>query len=283
MALLRPEIDLSTGLLTVSSPATSLPPLQIPLHATPTSLHASASRVCGDKITALTYNAPSITQFFTAAVGVPCTLARLPPDSTSRNYKPHLGVQPDKRGSNQPQILLSNESPILLLNLASVDALNHFISSTGGKAASADVFRANIVLRSTAAYAEDEWSRVAIGGECFEILGPCRRCHMVCIDQTTAEKDEEPFVTLAKTRRMGGRILFGMHAAHLPLPTSDGVPTIRVGDTVHVCPRDRQAEGETKPRPQPPLAVLGTQKHEGGGGILQSLVALVPRSLRTGA
>ena len=275
MALLRPEIDLSTGVLTVTSPATFLPPLQIPLHATPASLHTSASRVCGDKITALTYSTPSITHFFTAAVGAPCTLARLPSDSRCRNYKPRLSHQPHEG----PQILLSNESPILLLNLSSVDSLNLSISATGGKVANADVFRANIVLRSTSAYAEDEWSRVRIGGEYFEILGPCRRCHMVCIDQTTAEKDEEPFVTLTRTRRKEGRVLFGMHATHLPLRGrgSDGVPMIRVGDPVQVIPRERTVEREGEPQMQP--VEMGIEKE---GSILQSLVALMPRYLRAG-
>lgn len=34
---------------------------------------------------------------------------------------------------------------------------------------------------------------------------------MVCIDQMTAERREEPLSTLAKTRRMGGKVLFGRH------------------------------------------------------------------------
>jgi len=66
---------------------------------------------------------------------------------------------------------------------------------------------------------------------------------MVCIDQDTAEKDEEPFVTLAKTRRIGGKILFGRHATHLPNTSVSGVPTIRVGDIVDIC------EGEESPEP----------------------------------
>ena len=36
---------------------------------------------------------------------------------------------------------------------------------------------------------------------------------MVCIDQTSGEKNQEPFVTLAKTRRFEGRVLFGVHTA----------------------------------------------------------------------
>ena len=53
-----------------------------------------------------------------------------------------------------------------------------------------------------------------IGAEHFELLGPCRRCQMVCIDQDTAEQSQEPLLTLAKTRRFDGKIFFGQHACH---------------------------------------------------------------------
>lgn len=60
---------------------------------------------------------------------------------------------------------------------------------------------------------------------------------MICINQDTAEKDEEPFVTLAKTRRFDSKVFFGSHMCHVP----DGggtkesqCPTIKVGDLVIV-------------------------------------------------
>lgn len=53
---------------------------------------------------------------------------------------------------------------------------------------------------------------------------------MVCVDQDTAERNEEPFVTLAKTRRTGGRVWFGVHCA---LGGAEGGRArVRVGDTV---------------------------------------------------
>jgi molybdenum cofactor sulfurtransferase len=56
---------------------------------------------------------------------------------------------------------------------------------------------------------------------------------MVCVDQTNAEKNEEPFVTLAKTRRFGGRVLFGVHTALADRNNAGGSwPTICVGDEV---------------------------------------------------
>jgi molybdenum cofactor sulfurtransferase len=68
------------------------------------------------------------------------------------------------------------------------------------------------------------------------MLGPCRRCQMVCVDQHTAEKNQEPFVTLSKTRRSDGRIYFGEHTCHLPMNDASSLlaqnPTISVGDPV---------------------------------------------------
>lgn len=57
---------------------------------------------------------------------------------------------------------------------------------------------------------------------------------MVCVDQDTAEKNEEPYVTLAKTRRIGGRVLFGQHAVHLPLESRSSIPRIKVGDSMKI-------------------------------------------------
>lgn len=175
MVFIRPQLDIERGLLLVSChQSPQLGTLQIALDSTPSllsTLKCSASRVCGDQITALTYDTPEIVNFFSSAIGVPCTLARLPPSSTTRNYKPHLS---DVTGQSGPKILLSNESPILVINRASVDRLNEDIGRTGGKMTSPDVFRANIVIGSEGdrvdrPFAEDGWKRVKIGTEVFKV------------------------------------------------------------------------------------------------------------------
>ena len=64
---------------------------------------------------------------------------------------------------------------------------------------------------------------------------------MICVNQDTAEKDEEPFVTLAKTRRFESKIFFGSHMCHVPSksPTKESqCPTIRVGDLVSIGARE---------------------------------------------
>ncbi|KAL8743059.1 MAG: hypothetical protein Q9190_004546 [Brigantiaea leucoxantha] len=151
---------------------------------------------------------------------------------------PNSSPQPTTPRSTHP-ILLSNESPILTISRSSLNRLNETIKLAGGKAAHASVFRANIILAQAPsssslsslpqlpteqAYAEDNWTSMRIlstepdqekeTAVDLDILSPCRRCNLICIDQTTAEKNEEPFVTLAKTRRgEGGKVFFGVHTA----------------------------------------------------------------------
>ena len=60
---------------------------------------------------------------------------------------------------------------------------------------------------------------------------------MVCVDQMTAEKNEQPLVTLAKTRRFGGKVLFGVHTCLLPR-TGATSATIKVGDPVKTYTSD---------------------------------------------
>ena len=153
---------------------------------------------------------------------------------------------------NKLPILLSNESPILTISRSSLDRLNETIAlkSPQAKPVPASVFRANIVLAQSGPtppvpYDEDNWNSLTIlntsdpeysdvsidpsssssqDSTNLDVLAPCRRCQMVCIDPTTAERAEEPFVTLAKTRRLEGeghKVFFGVHCA-LALRGDDG-------------------------------------------------------------
>ncbi|CAG8980934.1 hypothetical protein HYALB_00003793 [Hymenoscyphus albidus] len=277
MSLIRPTLDFDQGLLHIecqNGPTSEPQKTSIPLSAHPTFCSPGtgnkllSSRVCGDNIIAQTYNS-AISDFFTRVLEVPCTLARFPAGGSGfgsrhskahmqkhqrlKNDHPNMGSIPgayqstitpldsDCEVTPRP-ILLSNESPILSINKSSLNALNKAIIETGGSPAAAAVFRANIVIASKSPetekpYDEDHWTRVRIGQQDFQMLGSCRRCHMICINQDTAEKDEEPFVTLAKTRRFDSKVFFGSHMCHVPdmLGTKDSqFPTIRVGDVVSV-------------------------------------------------
>ena len=272
MALLKPSIDLDHDLLRVryhgESQPSALTEITIPLSADPSVYKDQEdigpkpypAKVCGDSIIARTYASDDIAAFFTNILGTPCTLARFPADNlgvSTRHSKAHL--QPYQTGSRgghaakahrtsrplntiQRPILLSNESPILTISRSSLNRLNEKIKETGGKAAHAEVFRANIIIAEDPSaspgveqpYVEDGWRYLRIGRQYFQMLGSCRRCQMVCVDQTTAEKNEEPFVTLAKTRRFDGKVFFGQHTCLLGGLDAGGgnQATIMVGEKV---------------------------------------------------
>jgi molybdenum cofactor sulfurtransferase len=267
MTLLRPKIDLEAGLLRVIlHDNTEKKPWQIsiPLYSGPESLKARSSNVCSESVDAHIYTSPHITDFFTTALGVPCCLARFPPGGSGlsrRHAKAHLQqhqlpqnrrIEKDIFSTPLPSlplqpILLSNESPILFITRSSLNHLNSLIALKGGKPAHPSVFRSNIVIGSSwpamAAYSEDKWARLQIGeaGHTFKMLGSCRRCSMVCVDQDTAERNEEPFVTLAKTRRFGNKVFFGEHMCYVPKLLGQEQKKrvdISVGDLVEAYSRD---------------------------------------------
>ncbi|TQS38039.1 hypothetical protein Golomagni_01464 [Golovinomyces magnicellulatus] len=276
MVLLRPEINMKMGLLIVryngEIATQDIPNLVSVSLSGSTNGHSFIeettpfkSRVCGETIIVNVYLDNKINQFFSTILGVPCQLARFPAEGSgicSRQSKAHLqkhqslskrsssnqhddsmnNFDPQSRIEKRP-ILLSNESPILLVNQASVSHLNNQIATTGGKLISASVFRPNIVVRplhslNQEPYAEDGWSKLKIGIQNYQILGACQRCHMICIDQNTAEKNNQPFTTLVKTRRFNSKVYFGCHVAHIPqksqIVEKSLNRTMRVGDTVIV-------------------------------------------------
>ncbi|KAK1989822.1 MOSC N-terminal beta barrel domain-containing protein [Colletotrichum falcatum] len=281
MALITPVVDFQIGVLRVTYRGCKAPHLpdeiSVPLSAdprqfeTPSSPRTRSSRVCGDNVTTYIYDSPLVNDFFSGILGVPCVLARFPaggqgpgmrhskakvqkheqvkmaaPDTCPGAF-PELPSPPDS-DSEQPagKILLSNESPILVINSASLYALNREVETNGGRPVPPESFRANLVIGATQdsdqrAWAEDGWESLIIGEEKFKMMGACRRCQMVCVDQETGERHQEPFVTLAKIRRFDGKVYFGAHMGHEPkandVTERAQFPTIRIGDAISVNAR----------------------------------------------
>lgn len=268
MALLQPSLDFETGVLVVQYRHTQAN-VSIPLSENPAlfdnNFRHKPSLVCGEEVSAETYISEEINDFFTNALGVPCVLVRFPPGGRGLNSRlskarvqryqqirvpllpgsfPDMPSPPDSDSEQQGKILLSNESPILMIHSASVDALNEEIESRGGVAVHEASFRANVVVdnppdeNGQPAFSEDSWSAIRIGSQKFKLLGACRRCQMVCVNQETGEKKQEPFSTMAKTRRFDGKVYFGAHMRHEPedRPASleSQYPTIQLGELVVV-------------------------------------------------
>lgn len=282
MALMQPTLDFVQGVLRVRYHGKQTPgvpnQIKIPLSANPSlvdsHLSRRRSRVCGEDVSAQIYTDESINQFFSKSLGLPCALARFPPGGLGLHSRlskaqvqgyqqpnkvrklpgsfPGIPSPPDSDSDEQrpSKILLSNESPILMVHTSSIDALNDEIKDRGGIPVSEESFRANIILEGAVgvkrqlAYSEDTWSCLRIGCQDFKLMGACRRCQMVCVDQVTGERREEPFVTLAKTRKFDGKVYFGIHMRHNPPQHQDQAsqetqyPVISVGDPVSADVRD---------------------------------------------
>lgn len=282
MSLIRPAIDLDRGVLRIScGTLTDQVSLEISLGWEETSLISTSlcsnstkkSTVCGDQISLHAYASPVVSAFFSDFLGVPCTLARFPPQTANRYSRPPRlssnwknrfrkfimpgsfppDFPPPVREMGQNPLLLSNEMPILVVSRSSVNRLNETIKANtnhgagASKAVAADVFRGNIVVAERLTqlgdaeqpYAEDFWSSLRIGPDQLriDVLDACQRCQMVCIDQFTGQRRSEPFSTLAKTRKIDGKVCFGRYAA-LSLEEMEGFDlepdrrTVMVGDVV---------------------------------------------------
>ncbi len=163
-----------------------------------------------------------------AAAGRACRLLRLA-DVDRRPLAARFA------GSIDPQsryVAMSDGAPLLLLGLASIDALNARLLESGH----ADLmdprrFRANVLLAGTAPHDEDTWRDILIGRVDLSVGSACSRCVLTTVDPETAESGQEPLRTFAQYRRSDGGVIFGMNTTH----RAPGV--IRVGDEVQVVSR----------------------------------------------
>ncbi|MEU2226201.1 MOSC N-terminal beta barrel domain-containing protein [Streptomyces sp. NPDC018347] len=121
--------------------------------------------------------------------------------------------------------------PLLVTTAASLGALNSLMAE-GPNAHEGPLpmnrFRPNVVVAGTEPWAEDHWSRISVGEVVFRAAKPSGRCVVTTTDQDTAVRGREPLHTLARHRRVGGKLLFGVNL----VPLSPG--TIAVGDPVRV-------------------------------------------------
>ena len=87
-------------------------------------------------------------------------------------------------------------------------------------------FRANLVVDGDEPFAEDRWTRVVVGDVAFRIGKPVGRCVMATLDPVTLTTAKEPTRTLARHRRIDGKVFFAVHL----VPETSG--RISVGDAV---------------------------------------------------
>ncbi|KAL0035704.1 hypothetical protein WJX79_009780 [Trebouxia sp. C0005] len=241
LALIQPRITLAQGLMQVGMPGMQHDlVIPLPLLGSETKAPNQADlvgsmqvRICADNVCSLQEVVPGDRQeqmkvWFQQALGVRCCLVRQQPGSR-KPISPSQASGPGKGCDQDPggHIGFANEGQFLLMNSASLADMNSRIAAQANKKQTAggreavtvggvgelSRFRPNLLVGgpSIHAYAEDAWQELQIGTQRFFTTGPCARCEMICMDQTTAVRaGPEPLLTLATYRRQKGRILLGI-------------------------------------------------------------------------
>ncbi|OLZ47002.1 MOSC domain-containing protein [Streptomyces amritsarensis] len=162
--------------------------------------------------------------WFSAFLGVPVRLVHLDDPAVRRPVDPDYALPGE-------MVSLADGYPLLLTTLASLDALNSLIAQGDHPEEGPlpmDRFRPNVVVSGAAAWAEDGWQRIAIGGTLLRGARECGRCVVTTTDQRTGERGREPLKTLARHRRIGKSLAFG----RLLVPLGPGM--LHVGDEVRI-------------------------------------------------
>jgi uncharacterized protein YcbX len=179
--------------------------------------------------------------WFSAVAGRPLRVVFL--DDPRRRH-----VDPE-RSRPGDVVTFADAFPVLLASLSSLRQLNEWIGSGPGPAAEPlDIrrFRPNLVIDGAAAFAEDTWSRIRIGGTVFRVVADCSRCVLTTVHPDTIIKGHEPIKTLSRHRKWDGKVWFAVDL----IPEEAG-GTLRVGDEVEVLEATRRP-ATRRPAPQRP-------------------------------
>jgi uncharacterized protein YcbX len=191
--------SLPGGAIRLSAPG--IEPLTV---AVPEPVSTTPVDVFGDKVEAVPVGGP-VDAWFSDYLSTAVRLVHLDDPARRRPVDPQYALPGET-------VNFSDSSPLLLVTLASLDALNSLIAQ-GDHADEGPLpmnrFRPNIVVAGTAPWAEDGWKRIAIGEVVFRVAKPCGRCVVTTTDQRTALRTKEPLPTLARHRRFGNRLMFG--------------------------------------------------------------------------
>ncbi|KAJ2746520.1 hypothetical protein GGI20_001295 [Coemansia sp. BCRC 34301] len=168
--------------------------------------------------------------------------------SDSATLTKHKSSRPTACATKRADMSFANESQILLVTRESAQQVADWIAddedekqgsgdatplASGSNVLGPLQYRPNIVVMSTRQkscrfarniqpFEELKWSSVAIGNAQLQASGPCRRCQMIAIDQESAKSLKEPYSTLARRMRVGGKVVFGIY-----LDVTDGASGVR--------------------------------------------------------
>ncbi|MER7896799.1 MOSC N-terminal beta barrel domain-containing protein [Streptomyces sp. NPDC096046] len=227
LALAAAEL-LPGGAVRLSAPG--MRPLTVPV---PRPLATVTVEIFRDKVEAAPAEDEAAHAWVSSFLGIDARLAYMDEPATRRPVAPQY-ARPGETVS------FADGFPLLLTTTASLDALNSLIARgehAGEGPLPMNRFRPNVVVAGTPAWAEDDWSRLAVGEVHFRVAKPCGRCVVTTTDQGTGERGREPLFSLGRHRRLGGKLVFGQNL----VPLSRG--TIRVGDPVRILEQRSDRRG----------------------------------------
>lgn len=165
--------------------------------------------------------------WFSEFIGIPLRLVYLD-DPRRRPTNPAYSLPGDR-------VSFADGYPLLLTSEESLARLNELIAE-GPNAAEGPLpmtrFRPSAVVAGARAWDEDNWSLLRIGDVLFRVSKGCDRCVFTTVDPDTAIKGKEPIATLARHRKWGGKVWFGINL----IPDNPG-SELRIGDPVEVVER----------------------------------------------
>lgn len=202
--------SIHNGALRIEAPG--MPGLETMLDPSPTV--TTRVRVWKDSCPA-TWLGERAARWFSDYLGTACSLVHMAGDT----------IRPANRryASSGTRVSFADAFPFLLISEESLNDLNRRLPEP----VPMNRFRPNLVVGGVPPYEEDEWRRIEIGAIGFRIVKPCARCVVTTTDQATAAVGQEPLRTLARYRKVWGKVLFGQNAVH------ETVGRLRVGDPVH--------------------------------------------------
>jgi molybdenum cofactor sulfurtransferase len=130
--------------------------------------------------------------------------------------------QSDENVRKNGDIALANQAQFLLISEPSVKWLMQHVEDWDIVEDVENIvnrFRGNLIIDNIEALAENEWKTLKIGENEFEVQGPCTRCQMICIDQSTGGKTTEPLRTIGKLFQ--GKTRFGIYLKNVNFTTSN--------------------------------------------------------------
>ena len=142
------------------------------------------------------------TQVLSEFLGVSISLAYMPDTAFRQVDRKFFDVE-------QP-VSFADGFPFLLANQVSLNDLNSKLNVPVGM----ERFRPNIVFEGDLAFQEDEWQRIKVGEVGFQLVKPCSRCVMTCIDEQGI-RQKEPLKTLASYRKNEFGVCFGQNMVQL--------------------------------------------------------------------